>query len=170
MSQPTDSPTGTPQTGTPQTGTPEASKPPAERLRAAFAGRPWWMNALMVFCAYMALLYMPWDIFIKPVAEDQEVWFGIMFTGWAAKLTAIPHWVIYAGGAYGFWQMKAWMWPWAAVYFAQVAIGMAVWPLIQFDGLQAVGMAVGAFVPWAWLTWALWRARALFQPDATAAA
>ena len=44
----------------------------------------------MLFCLYMALVYMPWDIFIKPVAEDQEVWFGYMFTGWACLLYTSP--------------------------------------------------------------------------------
>ncbi len=40
-----------------------------------FRDRPFWLNAVMVFCGFMAFVYMPWDIFIKPVAEDQEVWF-----------------------------------------------------------------------------------------------
>ena len=35
-------------------------------LRALFAGRPTWMNALMVFCGYMAFVYVPWDFLIKP--------------------------------------------------------------------------------------------------------
>ena len=30
-------------------------------LRNAFDRRPWWMNGLMVFCAYMAAIYMPFD-------------------------------------------------------------------------------------------------------------
>ena len=59
-----------------------------DTLRDNLKLRPWWMNAIMAFCIYMALIYMPWDIFIKPVAVDQEVWFGYMFTGWAAKATA----------------------------------------------------------------------------------
>jgi len=45
-------------------------------LRALFAERPTWMNVLMVFCGYMAFVYVPWDFFIKPTAEDEEVWFG----------------------------------------------------------------------------------------------
>lgn len=49
--------------------------------RHQLAARPVWMQPLMLFCIYMALIYMPWDIFVKPVAEDQEVWFGYMFTG-----------------------------------------------------------------------------------------
>ena len=46
-------------------------------LRYVFSGRPGWMSALMVFCAYMSLVYVPWDFFVKPVAHDEEVWFGV---------------------------------------------------------------------------------------------
>ena len=84
-----------------------------ERLRDWFrdrmAGRPGWMNALMLFAAFMAFVYCPWDIFVKPVAIDEEVWFGIRFHGAWAKLLAIPHWLIYGGMAYGFWRMRPWM-------------------------------------------------------------
>ena len=45
-------------------------------LKDVLQGRPWWMNVLMIFSAYMALIYVPWDFFVKPVAEDHEVWFG----------------------------------------------------------------------------------------------
>jgi hypothetical protein len=31
----------------------------------------------------------------EAVAHDQEVWFGITFTGWEAKVAALPHWAIY---------------------------------------------------------------------------
>ena len=71
---------------------------------------------------FMAVIYMPWDFFLKPVARDEQVWFGIMFRGWAAKLAELAHWAIYAAGAYGFWHMRTWMWPWAALYAAQVAV------------------------------------------------
>ena len=42
-------------------------------LRSLFADRPTWMNVLMVFCGYMAFVYLPWDFFVKPVAVDEEV-------------------------------------------------------------------------------------------------
>ena len=133
------------------------------RWRAALGRRPWWMNALLGFCLYMSFLYVPWDLFVKPVARDQEVWFGILFHGVAAKLLAIPHWLVYAAGSVGFWRMKRWMWPWAAVYAGQVAIGMAVWPLLYVGGLR--GMLAGAIsgLVFGALTLALWRARELFQ-------
>jgi hypothetical protein len=54
-------------------------------LRDIFRDRPAWMNAIMVFCGFMAFVCLPWDIFGKPVAEDKEVWFGILFSGWAAR-------------------------------------------------------------------------------------
>ena len=50
-------------------------------LRALCAGRPWWMNALMFFCGYMAFVYLPWDFLVKPAGVDEEVWFGIRFHG-----------------------------------------------------------------------------------------
>ena len=65
-------------------------------LSIVFAGRPAWMNALMVFSAYMAFVYGPWNFFVKPMAHDEEVWLGILFTGFWAKLTEPLHWAIYA--------------------------------------------------------------------------
>ena len=40
-----------------------------------------------------------------------------------------PHWFVYAWGAYGFYHMKKWMWPWAGVYVLQIAFSMVVWQL-----------------------------------------
>ena len=39
-------------------------------LRDLFRDRPWWMNAVMVFCAYMACVYVPWYLFGQPLADD----------------------------------------------------------------------------------------------------
>ena len=123
--------------------------------------RPVWMQPLMLFCIYMAVIYMPWDIFVKPVAEDQEVWFGYMFTGWAAKATAPLHWIVYAAGAWGFWHMKPWMWPWAAVYCAQITIGMVVWILLYESKAPIYAVLfIGAL--FAGLTWVLHKARPAF--------
>jgi short-subunit dehydrogenase len=120
------------------------------------------MNLLMVFCAYMAFVYVPWDFLLKPAAVDEEVWFGIRFHGWAAKLTEPLHWAIYAAGWYGFRHMKSWMWPWAAVYAGQVALGMLLWNFVYVGGFGGFLLGVVSFVPFAWLTWALWQADALF--------
>lgn len=135
------------------------------RVGAALQGRPWWMNALWAFCLYMTFIYMPYDVFAKPVAQDEEVWLGFVLRGWAAKLTAPLHWAIYAAGAFGFWKMSAWMWPWAALYAAQVTIAMAVWNLIDPRGSGALAAAASAalfLVP----TVALWRARPRFRAAA----
>ena len=89
--------------------------------------RPWWMNLMFYFCVYMTIIYMPFDFFYKPVELDEEVWFGVTLHGWYAKLTEPLHWIIYGLGAYGFWKMKSWMWPWASVYLLQVVIAMFFW-------------------------------------------
>ncbi len=116
---------------------------------------------MLGFCLFMAVVYMPFDMFLKPVADDQEVWFGIMLTGWAAKATEPLHWAIYGAGAYGFWTMKRWMWPWAAVYALQVAIAMAVFGATQGSFVTA-GVSFAVFlIP----TIALYRARPRFIAD-----
>lgn len=125
--------------------------------------RPLWMNLIFYFCVYMTLIYMPFDMFIKPVAEDHEIWFGFTLTGWWAKATEPLHWLIYSLGAYGFRHMKHWMWPWAAVYALQVVIAMVVWNLVnpRGGGMQAAVIAGLIFtVPML----ALLRARPRFQP------
>ena len=59
--------------------------------------------------------------------------------------------------------MRPWMWPWAAVYSAQVLIAFVVFSLINGErgGGWIVALVSGAFflLP----TVALWRARALFD-------
>jgi hypothetical protein len=132
-------------------------------FREQLGRRPAWMNALLGFCVWMAFVYVPWDFFVKPVAEDAEAWFGFLLRGWAAKATEPIHFAIYAAGAYGFWRMRPWMWPWASLYTAQVAIGMAVWPVMHFGGARGVLLAVASVVPFTALTIALWRARTIFQ-------
>lgn len=134
-----------------------------EWLRDSFARRPLWMNALLLFSAYMAIVYVPWDFFGKPLAADEEVWFGYRFTGWAAKAAEIPHWFVYAAGAYGFWRMRAWMWPWAAAYVGQVAIAMLVWPILYRGGWTGYAMGGASFLVFGALTVALWRARDRFR-------
>ena len=130
-------------------------------LFVAFGGRPWCINLLGVFCLYMACVYLPFDIFLKPIAEDREVWFGVALSGWWAKATEPVHWIIYALGAWGFWGMRRWMWPWAAVYTGQVAVGMLVWNLTDARGRGWVAGAIAAVV-FMLPTIALWRAKPLF--------
>lgn len=134
-------------------------------IRDVFQGRPHWMNILMVFCAYMAFVYVPWDLFLKPVARDEEVWFGLVFTGWVAKALTLPHWFVYAAGAYGFRRRRPWMAIAAPLYTAQVAIAMAVWATLEIDG--RIGWLVGTVsaLPFVLLTRALWNSRDFFRAD-----
>ena len=132
-----------------------------EKFNTIFVGRPLWMNALMVFCAYMTFIYMPFDLFLKPVDQDKEVWFGFMLHGWWAKATEPLHWLIYGAGFYGFLKMKPWMFPWAALYTFQVSIAMFVWSLIYGGGNLAFG-AIAA-TPFAILGVMLWRAKPQFN-------
>lgn len=133
--------------------------------RTELSRRPWWMNLMLGFCLFMTLVYLPYDLFWKPVAEDEEVWLGLVLHGRAAKATEPLHWAIYAAGAWGFWRMRSWMWPWAAVYAAQVAIGMWVWAAVDPRG---VGPLLGAlpFLVFMVPTVALWRARDRFRSKA----
>jgi short-subunit dehydrogenase len=129
------------------------------------SARPVWMSALAGFCAFMAVVYTPWDFFLKPVAVDTEVWFGISFTGWAAKVMAIPHWFVYAAGAYGFWRLRPWMWPWAALYVGQVALAMLIWGLVTLEGFDGKLIALATAVPFAILARMLFTERERFRPE-----
>ena len=125
-----------------------------------FGARPIWMNVLMVFCAYMTFFYLPWDLFVKPVAQDQEVWFGYVLKGWPAKLTTPIHLLIYAFGMVGFYSMRPWMHPWAALYTLQVAIGSFVW-CVRDESVPLVG-AIVTLVAVLALVWLLWRSKGRF--------
>lgn len=134
--------------------------------RDRMARRPTWMNLLLVFCVFMALVYVPWDFFVKPVASDEEVWFGVRLHGWLAKATEPLRWWIYAALAYGFWRMRRWMWPWAGIYFAQVAVAMLVWSVLYVDARWSVVRGSVIALPFAALAVALFRTRPLFQSSA----
>jgi len=136
-----------------------------EWLHDLFRDRPWWMNAVMVFCAWMAFIYMPWDIFWKPVAVDQEVWFGITFTGYWAKLMALPHWFVYGAAVYGFRRRRGWMGLWSTAYTAQVTFGMFLWPILHYGSLLGFVLGVIAAVPFGLLTVAFWNAQDHFYVE-----
>lgn len=133
-----------------------------ERVMSKLRERPHWMNAILLFCAFMTFIYLPWDVFIKPLAEDQEVWFGILFTGWAAKAGALLHWFVYGAGTVGFWNMKKWMHPWASLYTLQIALGMFVWSLLSGGELSLLASSIVA-IPFLLLGIALWRSKAKFS-------
>ena len=125
--------------------------------------RPRWMTALMIICIAGVPINIFRDLFI-PAARDVEVWLGFEVTGWAAYLTAPLHWAILGVGAWGFWKLRPWMWPWASLYVFYVAVAHLVWSEASANGrgwpiglLQAAAIAVVAV--------ALWRARPVFQPS-----
>jgi hypothetical protein len=125
--------------------------------REQWRRRPWQAQLLLAFCAYMTFVYVPYDFFFKPTAEDQEVWFGFVLRGAAAKWTEPLHWIIYAGLGWGFWRMTPWVWPAAAIYTAQIAIGMLVWNLTDPRGFLIGGVVSGAV--FGALAWWMWNAR-----------
>jgi len=131
-------------------------------LYREWARRPWWMNVAFVFCLYMAVINVPLDLIFTPVEGDEEVWFGLVLHGVWAKATEPLHFAIYAAGAYGFWNMRRWMWPWAGLYVLQIAIGTAVWNFTdpRGSGWPGVVVALVFLVP----AIALWRARERFAP------
>jgi len=141
---------------------------PIDIARSSWRLQPLWMKSLWLFCLYMTFGYMPWDIFFKPVEQWEQVWFGFTIRGWPAKLTEPIHWAIYAAGSWGFLHMRCWMWPWAALYCAQVTISMIIFNIIAGPemgdgrgGGPATSVVIGGFL--AWLTWKLWMARPLFE-------
>jgi len=112
----------------------------------------------MLFCAYMTFIYLPWDVLLKPLSEDQEVWFGLLFTGWAAKVGGLLHWYVYGAGFWGFLKMRTWMFPWAALYTAQIAVGMFIWSFLDERG-SGVTSGLLVAVPFLALAVLLWRTR-----------
>src|SRR4030095_7262831 len=134
------------------------------RLRAEWARRPWWLHLMLLLCAYMVVVRVPMDVFLTPLERAQEVWFGIVLHGAGARATEPVHWLIYALGAWGFFRMRRWMWPWAAIYAAQIAVGNAVWNLgdPRGAGWAGVFLVVVFLVP----AVALWRSRERFGDQA----
>ena len=135
-------------------------------------GRPLWMTGLMVFCAFQVFFMLPSDLLgcWRPLEEDIEVWFGYRLTGWSAKLTNPIHIAIYALGLVGFYKMRRWMHPWAALYAVQVAISLFVWGMndsvLQPEARAQPAAIVGSFF-FLGIAWQLWRSRALFQSAMT---
>jgi len=92
----------------------------------------------------MALWYVPFfDLLIKDAAVDEEVWFGYRFEGVWAKVTAVPHWFVYAAGMVGFWGMRPWMHPWASLYLVQVAFSFVVFPF-AYRGVHRYSFSLAA--------------------------
>jgi len=130
-------------------------------LRDWLRRHPPWVGAVFLFCLFMVCVYAPYDILVKPllhpVAEAEEVWFGILLRGWAAKATEPLHALVYGALAWGLWRDRPWVWPAASLYAAQVAVGMLVWSLLYEPRALAVGVL--AFALFGLLAVALWRRR-----------
>jgi hypothetical protein len=73
---------------------------PRHSVRGLLGGRPWWISLLWMFCLYMTFVYLPFDLFLKPMAQDREVWFGVTLAGVWAMATEPLHWIIFALGAW----------------------------------------------------------------------
>jgi hypothetical protein len=84
-------------------------------------------------CAATVVFLIARDLFV-PHVRDTEVWFGFELTGRAARLTAPIHWAIFGVGAWGFWNLRSWIWPWASVYAAIVAASHLIWNLSSPSG------------------------------------
>jgi len=128
----------------------------------AFVRRHRWSASVAYsFSLFMAGLYLPYDLFVKPfrvgIAGAEEVWLGFMLTGWAAKLTEPLHWAIYGALAFGFARERPWAWTFAALYTVQVAVGSVVWVALYATygpvGYVGTVVVVGLFLAFAWRLW-----------------
>lgn len=133
-------------------------------VRAQWARRHPAVNAILLFSAYMSLVYVPWDFFAKPVALDHEVWFGVVFRGGMAKVLEIPHFLVYGALTIGLWGQRSWARPLLAAYGAQVTIANVVWPLLSIEGWMRFPFALAAGGAFAALTLWVWRNEELFTP------
>lgn len=124
------------------------------------------VTGVFLFCVYMTFIYMPYDFLVKPFTQGiegaQEVWFGYMLRGVAAKATEPLHWLIYGALMHGFWRNKRWVYALSALYSLQVAFGMAAWTMVEGHG---VAPAAAIAVPFIALAAGLWRARHRAQRD-----
>ncbi len=122
--------------------------------------RPNRMTALAVFCVATVLYLVPRDLFF-PTTRDVEVWLGFEVRGVAASLTAPIHWAIFALGAWGFWQCRPWVLPWAAAYVFYVALSHLIWSEASPNGNGwPIGLvqALAISIPGVWLLRARHRA------------
>ncbi len=128
--------------------------------------RPLWLNVVFLICVYIAFIYSPWDYFSKPVADAEDVWFGVVLRGETARMTEPLHFLIYASFVWGIWKMAPWMRLWGTIYMVQMTIAFAIWPLLDERG--AWWMAPPSLVIWGWLTWKWWQAAEIFEKPTAA--
>jgi hypothetical protein len=111
------------------------------------------MTALALLCLLALLINVPRDLFFAET-RDVEVWFGLELRGFGALATAPLHWAIFAVGAWGFWNARAWVVPWAAAYVFYVALSHLIWSeaspngrgwmigLAQATAISAIGVLI----------------------------
>ena len=119
--------------------------------------RPAWATPMALFCLATLAYIIPRDLFL-PHAREVEVWAGFELRGFWAQATAPLHWAIFAAGAWGFYKLRSWIWPWASLYAFYVAGSHLVWNLTSPHGegwLAGLGQLVVFSVPGV----LLWRAR-----------
>ena len=103
--------------------------------------RPPWATPLALFCAATVLFLAYRDLFL-PHVRDTEVWLGFEIRGGLALATAPLHWAIFALGAWGFWKLRPWIWPWASVYAFHIAVSHLIWNVTSPNG---GGLIAGAW-------------------------
>ena len=131
-------------------------------LKAEWGKRSWWLNLILLFSLYMTFVYSVFDVVLKPMAEDEDVWLGYTFTGLGAKIGGVVHWIVYGALSWGLWHMRPWAWLLGSIYVTQVLIAMALWPVLNDSagGWWAGAISAGIFaVP----AVAFWRARDQFE-------
>ena len=88
---------------------------------------------MALFCAATVVFTASRDLAL-PHVRDVEVWAGFELRGAWALATAPVHWAVFAAGAWGFWRLRPWIWPWASVYACYVAASHLVWNLVSPSG------------------------------------
>ena len=144
--------------------TSDAGRSGIARLGILLRRYPLPVSGVFLFSLFMTFVYLPYDVFVKlftqSIAQAQEVWFGVLLRGWAAKLTEPLHWLIYGSLGYGCFRERPWAWTLAALYTLQVAIGMVVWTALYTPGgpvRTLFAVVVGAL--FTALAAAVWRVR-----------
>ena len=134
----------------------------AFQIKQEWAKRPVWLNIVLLFCLYMTFIYSPFDVLFKSVATDEDVWLGLVFHGWQAKVGGVMHWLVYGALAWGLWHMTSWAWWLGSIYATQVMLAMFLWPVFTLDPPNWTGGVIAGLL-FALPAIAFWRSRALFQ-------